>query len=66
MCTQLNLAHVPRTLSYKLWDDGGISLDDRKKIVSEVAGEIFHLKNSVEKHGSKGTMWRSARRSPEQ
>ncbi|WP_394342646.1 ISH6 family transposase [Saliphagus sp. LR7] len=47
---QLDLCHVPRTLSYKLWDDGSLSLDDRTEIVSEVAGELSHLKNSVEKH----------------
>lgn len=47
---QLDLSHVPRTLSYKLWDDGALPLDDREEISSEVAGELFHLKNSVEKH----------------
>ena len=47
---QLDLSHVPRTLGYKLWDDGELSLADRKEIVSEVSGELFHLKNSVEKH----------------
>lgn len=47
---QLDLSHVPRTLSYKLWDDGALSLADRKEITSEVAGALFHLKNSVEKH----------------
>lgn len=47
---QLDLCHVPRTLSYKLWDDGTLSLDDRKEIVSEVAGELSHLKTSIEKY----------------
>ena len=47
---QLDLSHVPRTLGYKLWDDGALSLEVRKEIISEVAGELFHLKNSVEKH----------------
>lgn len=47
---QLDLSHVPRTLGYKLWDDGALSLADRKEIISEVTGELFHLKNSVEKH----------------
>jgi hypothetical protein len=47
---QLDLSHVPRTLGYKLWDDGAFSLEDRKEIISEVSGELFHLKNSVEKH----------------
>jgi len=47
---QLDLSHVPRTLGYKLWDDGVFSLEDRQEIISEVSGELFHLKNSVEKH----------------
>jgi|AntDeeMinimDraft_5_1070356.scaffolds.fasta_scaffold15020_1 transposase-like protein len=47
---QLDLSHVPRTLGYKLWEDGALSLDDRTGIISEVADELFHLKNSVEKH----------------
>ena len=47
---QLDLAHVPRTLDYKLWDDDALLLDDRREIISEVAGDLFHLKNSVEKH----------------
>ncbi|GAA0457887.1 hypothetical protein GCM10008985_12540 [Halococcus dombrowskii] len=44
------MSHVPRTLGYKLWDDGALSLEDRNEIISEVSGELFHLKNSVEKH----------------
>lgn len=47
---QLDLSHIPRTLGYKLWDDCALSLEDRKEIISEVSGELFHLKNSVEKH----------------
>jgi hypothetical protein len=47
---QLDLSHVLQTLSYKLWDDGALSLADRKEITAEVAGELFHLKNFVEKH----------------
>jgi len=37
-------------LAAKLWDDGALVLEDRKEIVSEISGELFHLKNSVEKH----------------
>src|SRR5699024_6296665 len=33
---QLDLSHVPRTLGYKLWDDGALALADRKGIISEV------------------------------
>jgi hypothetical protein len=36
---QLDLSHVPRTLSYKLWNDGALSLDERREITSEVAGD---------------------------
>jgi len=47
---QLDLVHVGRTLDYNLWDDGVFSLERRTEIVSEVIDELFHLKNSVEKH----------------
>ena len=47
---QLDLVHVGRTLDYYLWDDGVFPLDQRNEIVSEVIGEVFHLKNSVAKH----------------
>nr|UEM70091.1 transposase [uncultured organism] len=47
---QLDLVHVGRTLDYYLWDDGIFPLDQRNEIVSEVIGEVFHLKNSVAKH----------------
>src|SRR5699024_8224441 len=42
--------HVPRTTSYKLWEDGAFCLEERNQIVSEVSNDLFHLKNSVEKH----------------
>jgi len=51
---QLDLVHVGRTLDYNLWDDGVFSLDQRNEIVSEVIGEVFHLKNSVAKHRPNG------------
>ena len=47
---QLDLVHVGRTLDYYHWDDGIFPLDQRNEIVSEVIGEVFHLKNSVAKH----------------
>ncbi|ELY62305.1 ISH6 family transposase, partial [Natronococcus jeotgali] len=47
---QLDLVHVGRTLYYNLWDDAVFSLDQRREIVSEVVGEVFHLKNSVVTH----------------
>jgi len=48
---QLDLVHVGRTLDYNLWDDGVFSLDRRNEIIWEVIDEVFHLKNSVAKHG---------------
>ena len=47
---QLDLIHVPQTLEYKLWDDDVFSKDQRDEIIAEVSEEVFHLKNSVEKH----------------
>jgi len=47
---QLDLVHVGRTLDYNLWDDDVYSTEERAEIVSEVIDEVFHLKNSVEKH----------------
>ena len=47
---QLNLVHIGRTLDYDLWDDDVYSTEERAEIVSEVIDEVFHLKNSVEKH----------------
>ena len=47
---QVGLVHVGRTLDYNLWGDGVFSLDRRGEIVSEVIGEVFHLRNSVAKH----------------
>lgn len=51
---QMDLLHVPRTTSYKLWEDDAFPLADRKQIVSEVTTDLFHLKNSVEKHRPAG------------
>lgn len=47
---QHDLVHSGRTLGYNLWDDGVFSLEERNAIVAEVNDELFHLKNSVEKH----------------
>lgn len=47
---QLNLSYILCTLGYKLWNDGALSLVDRQEIILEVAGELFYLKNSVERH----------------
>jgi len=47
---QLDLAHVPRSLRHRLSVDGALELETRKEIISDVSGELFHLKNSVEKH----------------
>ena len=47
---QLDLVHVPRSLRHRLSVDGALELETRKEIISDVSGELFHLKNSVEKH----------------
>jgi hypothetical protein len=47
---QRDLVHVPRSLRHRLSVDGTLSLETRKGIVSDVRGELLHLKNSVEKH----------------
>jgi len=47
---QLDLVHLPRTVSYHLWDDGAFPLAERKQIAAEVGADVRHLKNSVAKH----------------
>jgi hypothetical protein len=47
---QRDLVHVPRSLRHRLSVDGALDLETRKGIISEVNGELYHLKNSVEKH----------------
>jgi len=47
---QRDLVHVPRSLRHRLSVDGVLDLETRKEIISEVSGELYHLKNSVEKH----------------
>jgi len=47
---QLDLVHVPRSLRHRLSVDGALELETRKEIISDVSGELFHLKNSVKKH----------------
>ena len=47
---QRDLVHVPRSLRHRLSVDGALDLETRKGVISEVSGELYHLKNSVEKH----------------
>ena len=47
---QLDLVHLPRTVGFHLWDDDAFPLTERKQIAVEVGSDVFHLKNSVEKH----------------
>jgi hypothetical protein len=47
---QLDFAYVPRSLRHRLAVDSALELETRKEIISDVSGELFHLKNSVEKH----------------
>jgi len=62
---QLDLAHVPRSLRHRLSVDGALELETRKEIISDVSGELFHLKDSVEKHRPAESIRRSASGSPE-
>jgi hypothetical protein len=47
---QRDLVHVPRSLRHRLSVDDALNLETRKGIISEVSGELYHLKNSVERH----------------
>ncbi len=46
----LDLVHVDRTLKYKLWEDGLVSLEKQKTNASDVNNDLNHLKNSVALH----------------
>lgn len=47
---QYDLVHLPRALQHTLWDDGQLSLTERKAYASEVLGDVLYLKNSVALH----------------
>ena len=47
---QLDLIHVLRDTSFKLWQDREMTLEDRKRIIRRLETLLFSLKNSVEKH----------------
>jgi hypothetical protein len=47
---QLDLIHVLRDTSFKLWQDGEMTLEDRKGIIRRLESVLFALKNSVVKH----------------
>jgi len=47
---QLDLIHVFRDTSFKLWQDREMTLEDRKRIIRRLETLLFSLKNSVEKH----------------
>jgi len=47
---QLDLIHVFRDTSFKLWQDREMTLEDRKRIIRRLGTLLFSLKNSVEKH----------------
>ena len=47
---QLDLIHVLRDTSFKLWQDREMTLEDRKRIIRRLGTLLFSLKNSVEKH----------------
>jgi hypothetical protein len=53
---QLDLIHVFRDTSFKLWQDGEMALDDRKEVICRLKSALYSLKNSVEKHGKDGDL----------
>jgi len=48
---QLDFIHFIRDIGYKLWNDGKLDLDTRKKIKSLVEEIIYKLKNQCIKYG---------------
>jgi len=53
---QLDLIHVLRDTSFKLWQDREMTLEDRKRIIRRLETLLFSLKNSVEKHRKDGDL----------
>ena len=51
---QLDLVHLPRTVSFHPWDDDAFPLTERKQMAAEVGDDVFHFKKSVEKHRPAG------------
>ncbi len=53
---QLDLVHVFHDTGFKLWQDGEMTLDDRKEVIRRLKSALYSLKNSVEKHGKDGDL----------
>ncbi|MDI6811888.1 MAG: ISH6 family transposase, partial [archaeon] len=53
---QLDLIHLLRDTSFKLWQDREMALGDRKGIIRRLESLLFSLKNSVEKHRKDGDL----------
>ena len=53
---QLDLIHVIRDTGFKLWQDGKMTLDDRKKIIRRLESALYSLKNSAVKHEKDGDL----------
>jgi len=51
---QLDLVHVFHDIGFKLWQDGKMTLDDRKEVIRRLKSALYSLKNSVEKHEKDG------------
>ena len=51
---QLDFVHVFRDTGFKLWQDGEMTLDDRKEVIRRLKSALYSLKNSVEKHEKDG------------
>lgn len=53
---QLDLIHVVRDTGFKLWQDGKMTLDARKKIIRRLESALYSLKNSALKHEKDGDL----------
>ncbi|OPZ44221.1 MAG: Transposase, Mutator family [Euryarchaeota archaeon ADurb.BinA087] len=49
---QTDLIHGFRLLGYKLWEDGKLSLEERKRVINELKKSLLSLKNVVIFHKS--------------
>jgi hypothetical protein len=53
---QMDLIHAFRLTGFKLWQDGEMTLYERKELIKTIEFILFPLKNSVEKHINDGNV----------
>jgi len=63
---QLDLIHLLRDTSFKLWQDGEMTPEDRKEIIRRLESVLFVLKNSAEKHRVNKDLYALKRRTREE